>query len=216
MILRTWGHACVSIEHHAGSVVVDPGVWSATSEPLGSATAVLVTHDHVDHLDPAAVLGALERTPGLAVWGPSSVVATLRDAGAPSDRLHEVVAGESIEVGGLVVRAVGGSHAVVHPDLPVAMNLGYVLAGVYHPGDSVDRPGEPVEVLLAPVAGPWLRLADAVDLVREVHPQVVVPIHDAVLSEAGLGLVDRMLAGLTGGPVTRMAVGESRELAATS
>jgi len=110
------------------------------------------------------------------------------------------------------VRALGGEHAVVHADLPVAANLGYVLAGVYHPGDSVVRPGERVQVLLAPVAGPWLRLADTVDLVREVQPEVLVPIHDAILSEVGTGLVDRVLGGLTGMTVSRMRVGEQLEL----
>lgn len=214
MILRTWGHSCVSIEDDACTVVLDPGVWSTTAEPLGRATAVLVTHDHVDHLDTAAVLVALDASPALRVWGPSSVVTALLAAGAPQDRLHTVAAGESFDAGGVAVRALGGAHAVVHADLPAAANLGYVLAGVYHPGDSVVRPGEPVEVLLAPVAGPWLRLADAVDLVREAHPEVVVPIHDAVLSDVGTGLVDRVLGGLTGIAVSRMAVGGSRQLRA--
>lgn len=214
MILRTWGHACVSIEHDGGGVVIDPGVWSTTAEPLGRATAVLVTHDHADHLDPAGLVAALERVPSLRVWGPASVVATLLAAGAPADRLQVVATGDTFDAGGVPVRALGGEHAVVHADLPVAANLGYVLAGVYHPGDSVVRPGEPVQVLLAPVAGPWLRLADTVDLVREVQPEVLVPIHDAILSEVGTGLVDRVLGGLTGMTVSRMRVGEQLELRA--
>lgn len=214
MILRVWGHACVSVEDAEHVVVLDPGVWSSTAEVLGRATAVVVTHDHADHLDLGAVVALLGAAPGPGVWGPATVVAALAGAGAPLARLHEVVAGESFDAAGVAVRAVGGSHAVVHPDLPVAVNLGYVLAGVYHPGDSVVPPGERVEVLLAPVAGPWLRLADAVDLVREVRPELVVPIHDAVLSPEGLGLVDRVLGGLVGIPLRRLGVGESQPLRA--
>jgi L-ascorbate metabolism protein UlaG (beta-lactamase superfamily) len=211
-VLRSWGHSCVSVEGAGHVVVLDPGVWSETAEVLSRATAILVTHDHADHLDHSAVVTALDAVPGLSVWGPSSVIAVLSGAGAPAARLNEVAAGDDVDANGVQVRAVGGAHAVVHADLPVAANLGYVLAGVYHPGDSVLPPGEPVEVLLTPVAGPWLRLADAVDLVRAARPEVVVPIHDAVLSPHGTGLVDRVLAGLIGMSVSRMAVGESRPL----
>lgn len=208
MILRTWGHSCVSLEDEEHCLVLDPGTWSRSADVLARATAVLVSHDHADHLDVAAVLQALDASPGLEVWGPSSVHATLVEAGAPPGRVHAVVAGTLVEAAGVRVRAVGGAHAQVHPDVPVAPNLGFLVAGVYHPGDSVEPPEEPVEVLLAPVAGPWLRLADTVDLVRAVRPRVVVPIHDAILSTQGQALVDRVLGALGGCPVTRLAVGE--------
>jgi L-ascorbate metabolism protein UlaG (beta-lactamase superfamily) len=55
-----------------------------------------------------------------------------------------------------------------------------------------------VDLLLVPVAGPWLKLSEAVDYVRAVRPRVAVPIHDAVLTGAGRALPDRLVASLGG------------------
>ena len=123
---------------------------------------------------------------------------------APGDRLD--VAGTDVQVG-------GGEHAVIHPDVPRPENVGYLIGRIWHPGDSVDLPPDRADVLLVPAAGPWLRLADAIDLVRAVRPTLAVPIHDAILSGAGRALVDRLLSGLGGaGDERRLASGESLEL----
>jgi len=212
MKVHAWGHACVSLEDDRVCIVLDPGVWSDAADVLGRASVVLVTHDHADHLDVERLCSVLHERPELHVWGPASVRDALLAAGAPSNQVTELVAGERVDLDGVEVRTVGGTHAVVHPDLPLAANLGYLVAGVYHPGDSVFAPGEPIEVLLTPVAGPWLLLADAIDMVRACSPQVVVPIHDAILSANGQGLVDRVLGGLCGAPVRRLAPGESLDL----
>jgi hypothetical protein len=51
-------------------------------------------------------------------------------------------------------------------------------------------PGQPVDVLCAPVSAPWLKAAEAVDFAREVGAPRNLAIHDRVYSEAGLGIVD--------------------------
>ena len=69
-----------------------------------------------------------------------------------------------------------------------------------------------IDVLLAPVSAPWLKLAEALDFVRAVRPERALPVHDAMLSEIGAGNVDRWVAtkGLT--DYRRLAAGESVEL----
>jgi hypothetical protein len=66
-------------------------------------------------------------------------------------------------------------------------------------------PGEPVEVLAVPAGAPWLKLADAVDYLREVGPRVAVPVHEKVLSEVGISSHYRLLEQL-GGPGTAFEV----------
>ena len=39
-----------------------------------------------------------------------------------------------------------------------------------------------MEVLGLPTAAPWLKLSEAVDLLRAVRPRLAFPVHDAVLS----------------------------------
>ena len=59
-----------------------------------------------------------------------------------------------------------------------------------------------------PVAGPWMKLSEAIDYVRAVRPRVAVPVHDAILSEQGRALVDRLVGGLGGADYRRIAAGE--------
>jgi L-ascorbate metabolism protein UlaG (beta-lactamase superfamily) len=110
------------------------------------------------------------------------------------ERLHVVAPGESFTVGSISVRAVGELHAVIHPELPRITNSGYLLdlggTKVFHPGDALTGPGEPVDLLLLPVSAPWLRVAEAIDFAREVGAPRNLAIHDRVYSDAGLGIVD--------------------------
>jgi len=104
-----------------------------------------------------------------------------------------VAPGETVDAG-LPVRAVGELHAVIHPDLPRFHNSGYVVSAggttLFHPGDALTGPGEPVDVLCAPVSAPWLKASEAVDFAREVGAPRNLAIHDRVYSEEGLGIVD--------------------------
>ncbi|WP_206715090.1 MBL fold metallo-hydrolase [Cellulosimicrobium arenosum] len=225
------GHACVAIRQEGTTVVVDPGAFADAGTALRGARAVLVTHEHPDHVDPAALGAALATTPELEVWAPGAVVrllqGTLPDGAAA--RVHAVAPGDGLEIGGVAVTVGGGQHAVIHRDVPRIANLTYLLradgATVYHPGDSFDLPGATtgrehrLDVLLAPVSGPWLKMSETIDTVRAVDPWIVVPIHDALLSDAGLGSVDRLLgAARTGGSYDyrRLTVGEFVEIGRAS
>lgn len=212
MALRVtrWGQSCVRIEGPDGAVVIDPGVYGASATALSGADGVLLTHEHPDHVD-----GAVVAASGLPVWGPAPALAVVAAAGAPVSALHEVGAGDVLNVGGLEVAVVGERHAVIHPDVPVVPNVGYLVAGsVLHPGDSFVRPpaGTLVDVALTPVSGPWLLLADAIDWVRSVAPARVVPIHDVMLSETGLRSARDWLSRLTTAPVLTPGPGEVVEV----
>jgi L-ascorbate metabolism protein UlaG (beta-lactamase superfamily) len=212
--LSTWGHACVRIERDGRRLVLDPGTFSDPAA-LEGADAVLITHAHPDHVDPAALAAVLAGRPALEVWAPQDAVRLLREAGAPVERVHVAREGDTWTAAGFVVRGLGHAHAAIHPDVPVPENVGYLVDGtVLHPGDSfVTLPEGAVEVLLVPVAGPWMAVAEAVEHVRAVRPRLAVPIHDAILAPAGLALVDRLVRGLGGaGEYRRMGVGESVEV----
>lgn len=75
-------------------------------------------------------------------------------------------------------------------------NVGWLLGdgALLHPGDGLDRPDAPVDVLLVPVSGPWIRIDEAVDLLHDVRPRVAVPIHEAALASTDQAY--GMLAGL--------------------
>src|SRR5690606_12453809 len=93
-------------------------------------------------------------------------------------------------------------HAVIHPELPRFDNSGYLLdldgVRLYHPGDALTPPGEPVDILCAPASAPWMKMSEAIDFVREVAAPRNLAIHDAIYSEAGLGVVDAHMERLNG------------------
>lgn len=192
--LTKYSHSCVVLDAGAGRVVLDPGVWSE-HEALEAAAAVLITHEHADHID-VDRLAALD----VPVYAPASVAALLP--------VQEVRPGQELEVCGLSVRVVGGEHAEVYGGQPGCPNVGYLVDdALYHPGDSFHLPGAEVETLLVPVAAPWLKVAESIEFVRAVQPRRAVPIHDALLSERGKLIVDRWVAEQGGAQYERLEPG---------
>jgi len=229
MHLTFHGHACVSLRlpgalpDGGGTLVIDPGTFSDTDAALTGARAILITHDHVDHVDAPAVVEHLTAHPDTQVWATAPAASALHEAGAPADRVHEATPGQVLDAGGARVTVGGGDHALIHPEIPRAVNVTYLVevegASVFHPGDSFDVPAALPEggltVLLVPVAAPWLRTAEFIDFARSVPAATVVPIHDVFLSEIGYGNVGRWLdTARLGGEYTytRLAPGESLEV----
>jgi hypothetical protein len=67
-------------------------------------------------------------------------------------------------------------------------------ARLFHPGDSYETAPEDVDLLAAPLHAPWAAAKELIDFARAVGPRFAVPIHDALLSDAGRALYLRLLA----------------------
>jgi L-ascorbate metabolism protein UlaG (beta-lactamase superfamily) len=212
MELIKHGHACVVLAEDDRRIVIDPGVFTDPAA-LDGADAVLVTHEHADHFEPTRLRAALDAAPGLEVWTNRSVVAALDGLGA---RVHVVGAGDAIEVAGFDVRVHGELHAVVHPELPRVANVGFLVGGrVFHPGDALTVPDEPVSTLLVPMHAPWSKVAELIDYVRAVDADQAFAVHDGLLNDAGLGVVGGLLGERGPGtptPFSRLAPGDAVEL----
>ncbi|MFF0141820.1 MBL fold metallo-hydrolase [Streptomyces sp. NPDC005227] len=187
MRITKYTHACVRLEHEGRVVVIDPGVWSEPAA-LAGADAVLVTHEHADHVDVLRLAGL-----GVPVYAPADAnIAGLETVG--------VTAGADLTVADFRVRTVGGRHAFVYGGRPDCANLGYILdEGIYHPGDSLHVPDRPVETLLVPAQGSWVKTAEVIDFVKAINPQRSFAIHDAQVNERGLSSVNGWLAEETDG-----------------
>lgn len=211
MQLTKHAHACVVLEKEGTTIVLDPGKFTPDAEAaVAAADAVLITHEHFDHFDDALLGAALDKRPDLHVYGPASVRDKL---GGHGGRVRAVAAGDALAVGDFAVTVHGERHAVIHPDIPIVANTGYLIDGrLYHPGDAYHVPDVPVEALLLPTSGPWTKLAEAVDFVRNVRPSRLLQIHELMLSELGQNSVAAMLNNLTGLEMTLLAPGDAREL----
>ncbi|WP_062385576.1 MBL fold metallo-hydrolase [Demequina iriomotensis] len=206
MRLTHLGHACFLVETQAARLLIDPGVLSAF-EGVRELDAVLVTHEHADHVDIDRLGPLLAANPRAALVvdaDTAPAVATL-PMGAVAAR-----PGDRLSFGGSTVDVLGGLHAAVYGPVPGCTNNAYLVdhGAFLHPGDSWVRPEVPVDILAVPIDGPWLKLADAIDYVRDIAPRVAVPMHEGETTDPGK--YGGMLAGLSPeGVVQRLAPGEA-------
>jgi L-ascorbate metabolism protein UlaG (beta-lactamase superfamily) len=206
--ITKYTHSCLRIDSGESVLVVDPGGFSERAALTG-ADAVLITHEHVDHLDVDALADALAENPGIRVFAHADVLPTLT---AFTEVSVAVAPGERFSAAGFAVTAFGGEHAVIHPDIPRIANLGYLIAdaddSLYHPGDSFTVPeGAVVDTLFVPLNAPWMRLAESIDFVRAVKPRRAYAVHDALLTQTGAKISDGHLERLSGTDYAHVAPG---------
>lgn len=183
MRLTHYGHACVLVETDGARLLIDPGTLSNGFEGERELTAVLVTHDHPDHVDVARLGELLAANPDALLYAEPGTVTQLAELGA-----LVATPGEQLTIGGSTVRVLGGAHADVFDGFPGSGNVAYDIDGgaFFHPGDSFELPPHPVDVLGIAVCAPWLKLADTIGYLRAVAPRVAVPLHQADLVDTGV------------------------------
>lgn len=193
MRMTKLGHACVRLEKDDRTLVVDPGGLTPESGALAGADAVLITHEHFDHLDADRLRRAMTEDPRLEIWTCAAVAESLADLGG---RVHAAGHGDALTIAGFDVQVHGEKHEVVHPDVPPVENIGFFVDGqVFHPGDAFTVPGVPVPTLCLPVSAPWMKVTEMYAYVREVGPERAYAIHDGLLNDVGLSLVDSQVGG---------------------
>lgn len=201
MRLTHLGHACLLVELGDERILIDPGTFAAGFEEVRDLSAVVVTHQHPDHLDPERLPALVRANAGVRVLCDPASVEVLAGLGVQA-RAHE----GATSIGAVTVTPVGRTHALIHDDLPRIPNVGVVLRAdgepvLFHPGDALDQdPGE-VDVLAFPLNAPWQRSREMTGFLRRLNAPHAVPIHDGLLNEQGRALYLKQ-AGMFGGADT--------------
>ncbi len=180
MNITKFGHCCLLIEVKGVRVLTDPGNYNATPEAEG-IDVILITHEHQDHLHVESLRMVLGKNPQATVFSHAGVGKILEEA----EIVYTLIAdGERVEVKGVSIESSGSEHACIHHDLPVVQNTGfYIDETLFYPGDSFHNPQKDIAILALPVAGPWMKLEEAIEYAKLVNPKVVFPVHDGMLRQ---------------------------------
>lgn len=189
MKISRYGHACVLVELADIRILIDPGTFSPDAPfALTDLDAIVVTHQHVDHVDAS-------RLPTLLAGNPGAVL--LADPETASSLEHGTwtpnADGLSTALGSVTMTGVGSRHAVILPELPRVANVGVLIEAegsprMFHPGDTYEYAPADIDVLALPLSAPWGKVSETVEFARRVSPSVVLPIHDCTIAEAAYGL----------------------------
>ncbi len=195
------GEASLMFQHNGVVVHVDPWAELTDYGKLPKADIILVTHEHMDHLDLPAI--RLLRTTNTATIVASGCWVELPRTGVMTN-------GETANIRGVTIEAVP-AYNIVHkrggeePYHPRERGNGYVLTfgdkRVYVAGDTENTPElkrlRNIDVAFLPVSPPFtMTAAMAEDAVRALRPKILYLYHSDPKLALGLSDCLKSMSGI--------------------
>jgi L-ascorbate metabolism protein UlaG (beta-lactamase superfamily) len=209
-VALSWlGQSSVALRLGGTTVLVDPFLSPHPDRLVPPALAaaeahgvdvLLITHDHLDHLDEHAVPAIAAASPTAVVLVPGDVVERVTELGVEPRRVRGLARDGHVEVGGVTIDAVPACHGVEMGDAyRLGPFLGYVVSAggvrVYHAGDTIVFDGLAERLLEVGVDLALLAIngrdpereaqgivgnmdeREAAQLARDIEADAVVPLH---------------------------------------
>ena len=181
MKIKKLGHCCFVVEAKPGvRIMTDPGIFSKSQQEELNLSAVIITHEHQDHLHIESLVKILENNPNVTVITNESVGKILDQKNIPYKIVEE---GDRYEILGVQISAFGNTHMEIYESLGLVQNTGYMIDKLCYAGDSFNLPDRDVDILALPVSGPWMRLKDAIEFAKNIRPRICFPVHDAIMND---------------------------------
>ncbi len=184
MHIHKISHCCLVIDlktkdGHSRRILIDPGFYSVEKHSkVNKIDIVLITHEHADHFHVESLKELLKNNSNVEIITDKGVGAILAKEGVTH---HVMEHGNVIDTKGVRIEALGKDHAVLHSSLPLMSNIGFLIQNsLFFPGDAFTNPLKEIDILALPVAGPWMKISEAIDFALQLKPKKAFPVHDAV------------------------------------
>jgi L-ascorbate metabolism protein UlaG (beta-lactamase superfamily) len=175
-------HSCVLVESGGTKILFDPGKFSfldgrVKAESFAGLSAIVITHQHLDHVDPEALAKIVANNRSAPVIASAEIGDLLAKSGLDA----EVMETGSRTIGACTIEAIPAEHAPLL-NTPQPRNIAYVVDGAFlHPGDSFDRSLDArrgIALLALPVMAPWTTELAVAEFAGRLAPKKILPIHD--------------------------------------
>ena len=192
MKIKKLGHCCLVVETKGKRILTDPGSYSTTQDEERDIDIILITHEHPDHLHTDSLKKVLKNNPQATLITNTSV-GKLLDLEGISYQIVEHAGNATIA--DILFEGFGELHQVIYQDFGRVQNTGYFIDNkLFYPGDAFTDPKKAVDVLALPVAGPWMKISEAIEYALMLKPRVVFPVHDGMFEAGKLGPIHRLPA----------------------
>ena len=184
-ILFSWlnQYAGILLKTPSKTLVIDPV--DVKPKSLQNVDAILITHEHFDHLDPRLITETQKAT-NCQIIADSASTKKLQFT-IPSDKLQEAKPGAEIKIGEVTVKAEKCNHIAQSPVTYIVASEDQVK--VYHTADSLPFPElaimgqkEKFDIVFCTVGiSPGSSPQTGFEIARLTKPQVAVPYHTATV-----------------------------------
>ena len=174
-------HATLVLEKDGKTLILDPGFYTRPMDGYRDVVAIVITHNHDDHVHEDQIDRILKDNPDALILGTQEVAARLAPRNAVA--VHH---GDFHEIGPFTAEFFGSMHIEIHRSIPLIQNCGVMINDtLFYPGDSYVTPDRKVKYLACPASAPWLKIGDVMDYISAVKPEHCFPTHNIHLSDWG-------------------------------
>ena len=183
MHIQKLGHCCLVIEINGTKILTDPGTYSTSQNEARDIDLILITHEHADHLHIESLKKVLENNPKAKIITNGGVGAILQKENIAYELVEDQ---QNTTFNTILIEGFGEKHADIYPSITPVENTGYFINNeLFYPGDAFTNLNKSVKILALPVAGPWLKISDAIDYAKKINPKLCFPVHDGMLKFLG-------------------------------
>jgi L-ascorbate metabolism protein UlaG (beta-lactamase superfamily) len=174
-------YAGILLKTPSKTLVIDPVDIKAKN--LQNIDAVLITHEHYDHLDPP-LIADIQKENNCTIIADSTSAKKMQHI-IPKEKLQEAQIGNEIKIGEVTIKAEKAKHLAITPVTYIINSEDQVK--IYHTADSLPFPklakmglAEKFDVVFCTVGiAPGASPQTGFEIARLTKPQIAVPYHTA-------------------------------------